>query len=291
MTHTPFPWPGSKANLTDWILSNIPKHSSFTSVFGGSGAVLFAGLESDDTHLCQPEFNDANEDICQFLQTLKEQPDELIGHLRTIPYSRELHDQWGTQYFDGYRPDDPIERASRFYFLRRTQYGADAESLTGFRATAKGRRNAARQWKNSLDRLPQFADLLQTVRISNRDYSALLDDLQQEWEGNSEGDPAFLYFDPPYKGTTHRYGDTAENFEYSSFLEQIKDFPRTPSGPLVMVSTDTRPANSSEYTILQQDHSHSMNAAGGTKNVDEYLVLNYDPDNRITNQTPSLDQF
>ncbi|TKX60582.1 DNA adenine methylase [Halorubrum sp. ASP1] len=290
MSQTPFPWPGNKAQLTDWILDQVPAHSEFVSVFGGSGAVLLAGREHAEIDLHQPHFNDANRDVSQFFRTLRDEPTELIERLKTIPYSRELHQKWGAQFFDGKRPSDPIERAARFYFIRRTQFGGDAESLTGFRATAKGRRNSAKQWANSLSRLPRFAELLDDVTISCEDYSAILRHFRNRPEQEAS-EQVVLYCDPPYSGTEHRYGDTAGGFEFTDFFQQIQSLAQIKNGPQVLISTDNIP-DSSRFYSKTRSHSHSMNAQHGTNQVQEHLLCNFDPNSvRSAGTATTLSEF
>lgn len=274
----PFPWPGSKGGLADWILGTFPRHDTFIDVFGGSGALLFEKTPAE-TEI----YNDADADLVQFMTTLRDAPEELIDRLRMIPYARELHREWATDFFEGHRPSDRIERAARYYFIRRAQYGGEAAKKAGFRATISGRRNPARQWKNSIKRLPDFARRLQGVQIECQDYADLLADY------TSDTPSTVVYCDPPYRDSTNRYQlrDTRDSqagspsspaFDFEEFTATIREFAGRQNGPHVIVSTDVVPPELDALHRVSKGSNFSMNAAGGAKETTEHLLTNFDPE-------------
>lgn len=274
----PFPWPGNKGGLADWILGIFPHHETYVDVFGGSGSLLFEKARSQ-----VDVYNDADPDLVHFMETLRDSPDQLIERLQMVPYARELHNKWATQFFEGHRPDDAVERASRYYFIRRTQYGGEAAKKVGFRGVARGRRNPARQWKNSIGRLPDFADRLQDVALECLDYADLLT------ETDYVGQSTLVYCDPPYRDSTNRYqlqtdqtsttGYSPPSFDFQTFVEMIADLATRPNGPYVVISTDVVPTQLDSLYQLSRDSSFAMNATDGCKETTEYLLANFNPDN------------
>lgn len=274
----PFPWPGNKGGLADWILDAFPRHDTYVDVFGGSGALLF-----EKTPAKTEIYNDADADLVQFMTTLRDVPEELVERLQMIPYARELHHEWTTDFFEGHRPSDRIERAARYYFIRRAQYGGEAAKKSGFRATVSGRRNPARQWKNSIKRLPNFARRLQGVQVECQDYTDLFADI-------ASGTPStVVYCDPPYRDSTNRYQlqDAPDSrptppsnpvFDFEEFVEAVGEFARQQNGPRVIVSTDVVPAELDSLHRVSKGSNFSMNAAGGAKETTEHLLTNFDPE-------------
>ena len=274
----PFPWPGNKGGLADWILDAFPRHDTYVDVFGGSGALLF-----EKTPAKVEIYNDADADLVQFMTTLRDAPEELIERLQMIPYARELHHEWTTDFFEGHRPSNQIERAARYYFIRRAQYGGEAAKKAGFRATVSGRRNPARQWKNSIKRLPNFTRRLQGVQIECQDYTNLFADIA------SDTPSTVVYCDPPYRDSTNRYQlqDASDSqalpssnpaFDFEEFVEAVAKLAGQQNGPHVIVSTDVVPAELDSLHRVSKGGNFSMNAAGGTKETTEHLLTNFDPE-------------
>jgi DNA adenine methylase len=273
----PFPWPGSKGQLANWVLDVFPQHSTYLDLFGGAGSLLFEKAPAKSEI-----YNDADADLVQFMTILRDSPEDLICRLRSIPYARDLHTDWATAFFNGHRPDDGVERAARYYFIRRSQYGGEAAQKVGFRATVDGRRNPARHWANSIDRLPTFSTRLQDVRIECEDYDTLLADL------DLQTDSTLVYCDPPYPNSSHRYDlagsddtpgqQTVPSFRFESFAERIKTLATHRDALYVVVSTDTIPPGLEALYCLSKDSSFAMNAVNGTKSTTEHLLTNFDPE-------------
>lgn len=288
----PFPWPGNKGKLADWILDAFPRHDTYVDVFGGSGALLF-----EKTPAGTEIYNDADADLVQFMTTLRDAPEELVERLQMVPYARKLHHEWTTDFFEGHRPSDQIERAARYYFVRRAQYGGEAAKKVGFRATVDGRRNPARQWKNSIQRLPQFARRLQGVRIECQDYASLLADVASNTRST------VVYCDPPYRDSTNRYqlqdAESSEAapsqspvFDFDEFVATIGTLTEKQNGPRVIISTDVVPSGLSTLNRVTKGSNFSMNAAGGAKETTEHLLTNFDPDSAPSHsENASLSAF
>lgn len=192
-----FPYIGGKSNIADWVVENLPAHRRYVEPFAGSASVLVTKEPSPDEVI-----NDVDGDIVQFFFVLRERGDELAEWLRDVPYARDVHQEWSREFYDGYRPDDPVERAGRFFFLRYAQTAAKYDSKAGFKATAFS--SPAKTFENKRERLREFADRLSGVVVENKDYQEMFEIYDRANDGSADdldvGDGTVFYCDPPYIG-------------------------------------------------------------------------------------------
>jgi DNA adenine methylase len=258
---TPFPYPGNKTRLAEWILQNTIDHETWVAPFGGAGGILFNKTPSRNEVL-----NDLNGDIITFYRVLRDQREELEEYLRLIPYSAEQYREWKEEWDKQWRPDDDVKHAAILYFLQRASFGADQ---TGFRAVASGRKNSSRQFFNSLDRLEDFSKRLEGVILHNCDYTEIIDKYADDKD-------TFIYLDPPYKNGSERY-DTGR-FSSWRFAEEVGRL----SGDYNaywMVSSVSVPLTIGCYPTIETDLAHQVNHIdGGSSTMTEKLTMNYLPD-------------
>jgi len=127
---------------------------------------------------------------------------ELAEWLQTVPYSRTQYEQWVTSFYDGVRPDDPIERAGRYFALRYMQYVGESASPNGFKVRAK--RSPARTFDNARQRIHALARRFDQVTVENQDYHAILENY------DDTAVDVLFYCDPPYIGAEDYYGYLVE---------------------------------------------------------------------------------
>jgi DNA adenine methylase len=260
MAENVFGYPGGKTNMADWILAHFPDHQCYVEPFAGSAAVLANKPPSNSEVL-----NDRDGDIVQFFEVLRDRPDELIAWLRDTPHSRELHEQYGERFYNGHRPDDPVERAGRFWYLRETSFGGKYRTLSGYNGSRK--RNVARRTRNKRERLRRFSDRFDHVQIESLDYAAVFE--------RYDSPETLFYCDPPYV----EEGDvlySGADFDHARFVDELEalagywcvSYTDLPDG-LAEIATAIR-EKEQRYRIAQGD--------GWDKTGDEKLVMNYDPD-------------
>lgn len=266
----PLTYPGNKAKHASTIIENMPDHETYIEVFGGTAGVLFNKKPSRNEVI-----NDADADLHTFLSVLKQRPCELQEWLSNRPYSEhEYKDLRGT-WHRGWRPEDDVERAGTYFYLRRASFGSD---LGGFRAEADGRRYSPRQFSNAINRLEDLSDRLQDVLLLNRDFEDVITKY-----GNSQN--ALLYMDPPYKHELHHYKDGL--FERGRFAEVLADITggdiydgdwHEQDPAYWMLSCATIPISIEDlpFPTLELDCSHHINNRDGVKRVSEKLVMNFD---------------
>jgi DNA adenine methylase len=256
-----FPYPGNKAKHAEWIIRQFPAHGCYVEPFGGAAGVL-ANKPASKVEI----YNDRDGDLVQFFDVLRERGDDLADWLRDLPYAREKYEEWASEWYDGWRPDDPVRRAGVFFFLRATAFGAKYRYEGGFKISTS--RNQAMTYRNQIERLHAFADRFRgQVTIENRDYAEILE--------RYDGADTLFYLDPPYADATFRYR-RGKDFDHAAFAKALDDI----EGRWV-VSYSAPPSSVREVaeTIATRTTKYQMAAGhnGPADEVNETLLLNYDP--------------
>lgn len=265
-----FPYPGNKSRFAEWILSHFPDHDCYVEVFGGAAGVL---ANKPPSH--NEVYNDIDGDLVQFFDVLRERGDELADWLTDLPYSREMHEKWSDRWYDkGWRPDDPVQRAGVFYYLRATSFGGKYRYPGGFATSIQ--RNQARTYDNGIDRLRSFADRFSEVVVEHLNWQACIDQYDA-WGDGSEDDPrTLLYCDPPYYDTTLRYRH-GQDFDHEAFASVLNG---AESEWVVSYDTVPKPVQKVATTVVQQGVTSQMgigyNDEPATRS--ETLLLSFDRD-------------
>ncbi len=260
MPFSAFPYIGGKTRLADWVVSHLPPHTTYVEPFGGSGAVLLNKPQSK-----VEVFNDADSDVVTFFRVARERRDELAEWCRYTPFSEQLHDEWADEFFAGERPDNELEHAGRWLFLRYSQYAGKVSRKSGFKRESpddeKGSRNA-RNWQNAPERIEQVAERFRGVSVVNEDYSTVLDRYD---------DPDMVFYvDPPYVEKEDLYLEYADHAALEEQLQNIEG--------RAIVSYTQKPAGCyDDWHVVERDVTHS--AAGSGKTATERLFLNFEPEN------------
>lgn len=261
MTESVFPYPGGKSYLAPWIIEHLPPHKCYVEVFGGGASVLLT-KESSHTEI----YNDLDDDLVQFFRILREQEEELVEWLDKVPYAREQHQQFKDDFYSGDRPDDPIERAGRFFYLRYSQYASKYRTPSGFAGAHQ--RNKARKLRNATEKLQKFANRFRDVQIEKLDFEELITRYDSE--------NTLFYCDPPYMDegdALYRHGE----FDHERFVDVLED-----TDGKWAVSYQRLPERLEEYVIVEKGRSQFMNKQHNndsrSKDAVERLVMNYDLD-------------
>jgi len=262
MTDSVFPFPGGKSYLAPWIIEHFPPHKCYVEVFGGSAAVLINKRESHTE-----VYNDKDGDIVQFFKMLREREAELVEWLNMTPYAREQHQEWKTDFYSGERPDDPIERAGRFFYLRYSQYAAKYRTASGFAGAHQ--RNKARKVRNASEKLHKFADRFKNVQIECLDFAEVIDRYDSEI--------TFFYADPPYMDEGDALYRHEEDFNHERLVEALQN-----TEGKWAVSYQRLPEELESYVVVEKGRSQFMNKQhdneGRSTKATERLVMNYNLD-------------
>lgn len=181
-------WAGGKRALLSEISKRIPAYSgSFFEPFLGAGALFFATPDSVKRYI-----NDANSELIETYQVIRDNVDELIEQLRHHVNDRDHFYEvrsWDKQ--PGFARRSPVERAARFIYLNKTCFNGL------YRVNSSGHFNVPfGDYKKpdfiAEENLRAVSNLLSDrslVSISNGDYRALTSKALAD---------DFVYFDPPY---------------------------------------------------------------------------------------------
>lgn len=274
MAESVFGYPGAKTLLSSWIIDHFPAHETYIEPFGGSAAVLVNKAPSYNEI-----FNDVDGDIVHFFEMLRDDADELTEWLRARPYSRDLHLKYAHEFYDGYRPEDDIERAGRFFYLRNTQFAQKFVGVSGFRLGVS--RNHANEYVNRIDALDEFRERLRGVQIENLDYGDLVE--------RTDRPGTLYYFDPPYLDVDRPLYTNHEGFDHGRFVDVLEGI----EGRWVVSYTTLPNGLRDGHHVVEKDKRNTMRAGvGGWEAEDtERLVMNFDPGQTPLFSTPEQTQL
>lgn len=261
MVKTVFPYPGGKTYLAKWILDHFPAHECYVEVFGGGASVLVNKEPSFNE-----VYNDLDGDLVQFFQVLREQPDELREWLNRVPFSREQHNQFKTAFYNGERPDDNIERAGRFFYLRHSQYAGKYCSPSGFVGMAG--RSKARWLRNATKELEDFADRFTDVTVENLDFEALIE--------LYDSPETLFYCDPPYVEEGDALYSHEDAFNHGRLAKTLSNI----EGRFICSYMDIPDElSNADLSIKERESTQHMNKNHETRRESaiERLVMNFNP--------------
>lgn len=255
-----FPYPGGKTPYVTQIREKFPSHHTYVEPFGGSASVLLNKKPS-----YAEVFNDLNGDIVHFFRVLREQREGLIEWLEHVPFARDVYDEWADDFWSGHRPEDDIERAGRFYYLRFSNFNGRLDRRNGFKTG--GERNEARSFRSAIETLDAVVARLQEVTIENLDYREILEKYDRE--------DTLFYLDPPYVDATDPYYSSDDQaFDHGALVEALADvdgywicsYGELPEGLRDVAETV------GDFTAR-----YSMRYADRRDEATERLAMNFDP--------------
>lgn len=252
-----FPYPGNKSRIADWIIDRFPDHDCYVEAFGGAGGVLYHKPRSKIE-----VYNDISGEVWNFFDVFARKPDELVARLEKVYYAKNQLEKWNNHI-----PDDPVDRAARFFFMRYAVFGSDLKG-GGFRRMKH--RDTAGAFERAVSDLPDRADRLRGVTIDNLDWAEVVD--------RYDGPDTLFYFDPPYVGPGDGLYEHDGKFDHGRFVDRLSDI----EGYWI-VSYEDIPDPAPEYEHMAENGTKNAvrNGQDDTERV-ERLLLNYDPDETPT---------
>lgn len=187
---------GGKNRLAKIIISYFPEHTCYVEPCAGGAQVLFR------KHASKVEvLNDLDGEVVNFFRVCQSHPDELIRCIRYHLTSR--------RWFELLKRTDPttltdIQRAVRFFYIRKTSFGARVLSpVFGYCVTGQPRFQPAR----IPDLIAKAHRRLENVQIECLPYQQIL----KRYDSRE----TLFYIDPPY----WRLPYYNHNFTDSDFAE------------------------------------------------------------------------
>lgn len=203
--HGPVTQTGGKNRLAKTIIPMFPPHACYAEPFCGGAQVFFHKSPSKVEVL-----NDLDGELINFFRVAQSHPDELI---------RCLHYHLGSRrWFDLYKTTDPktltdIERAVRFFYIRRLSFGGKVLSPTfGYSVVGRPRFRPAR----IPEMIQRAHKRLQEVQIECLPYQQILK--------RYDNKQTVFYLDPPYWNLPYYHHNfTKEDFiELAALIARIK---------------------------------------------------------------------
>jgi DNA adenine methylase len=229
-------YPGSKWNISDWIISSMPPHKAYLEPFFGGGAVFFSkepvGYET---------INDINSDVTNLFKVIRERPDELSWLVDVTPYSRK-------EFLEAHhnRPENELERARVFLVKCWQGFGSRLSSRPGWSCEIKpgAKQNSiVGRWNKVPEAIQLVTGRLKNAQIENMDAVTLIKRYRRE--------DILIYADPPYVMESRTggkyYSHEMTNEQHIRLLEVLNQHP----GPVLIsgYESDLYQEHLEEWTI------------------------------------------
>jgi DNA adenine methylase len=191
---SPLTWVGGKYYSAARILNAFPSPESYTTYvepFGGAGHVLFRKPLYQHIEV----YNDANGSLVNFWMQCRNQPKELQALVDSLPYSRQLHDEWHKQLFVDNGLTD-LEKAVQWFYVLRSSFGSMlGKTKSGWayvinRSGTNSRNSMANRIHSIADTFSVVAERLKNVQVEHRNFDKVI--------ATYESHNTLFYCDPPY---------------------------------------------------------------------------------------------
>lgn len=247
----PFSRIGGKTKLVPFLLSIIPKHTTYVEAFVGGGSLFFAKPLAERNVI-----NDLDKDIIAMYEDIRD--------ISSIPFS-----------FDETNMSKEVFNT----LLLTTQFNSIEERLFRNLYLTKNSFSGSRKCYSENNRkepltylkrnLPYFQHKLKNTIIHNTDYQEIV----KEYDSPS----TLFYFDPPYSKNKKGWG-----YENEVSLDSIKNTLSKIKGEFIL-SYDYSPEIVNEfkdYTIIEVDTKYETTQKYST--TKEIVVLKHQPNTNLS---------
>jgi len=213
---SPLRYPGGKSRAITQIMPHIPVDlQEYREPFFGGGSVYFAVKNLFGSRVKTYWVNDIYTDLYDFWRAARDDNQRLVDAVQAM---RNDYSEGRTLYHTLKDAPDlsAFDRAVRFFIMNRITFSGVMDA-GGYSQQAFERRFTP----SSIQRLQTIGYWLQGTKITNEDYSLLLE---------TPGDDVFIFLDPPYLSKTHSrlYGKRGElhtGFDHERFAESLYHCP------------------------------------------------------------------
>jgi len=221
---TPLRYPGGKSKaiktLSQWYPQVI---SEYREPFLGGGSIAIDVTKSNPdipvwvNDLYVPLYNfwvqlrDRGQDLSENVREQKEKMLESGTQEEKDKFAKELFNKYSAE-IDTY---DGFQKAVAFFIMNKCSYSGLTENSTFSQTAANSNFSLV-----GADKLAQFSDLIKNWKITNIDYSEVM---------NSDGpENTFVFLDPPYDIKDFLYGKNREmhkSFDHEQFAQNVYKCP------------------------------------------------------------------
>ncbi len=212
MIKSPLRYPGGKSRAVDLIATLLPSFDEFREPFLGGGSVfVYAKQKYPKNNFWG---NDLYNDLFTFWKMCQTDTDAVIRKIRELktayPIGKDLH-KFLKENLGNF---NDLEKAAAFFIFNRTTFSGTTLS-GGYSEQA----NIGRFTESSIQRLNDFGKIIQGTKITNTDYSELVE---------QAGQNVFIFLDPPYFSATKsalygKNGNMHKSFDHIRFAKTMKN--------------------------------------------------------------------
>jgi DNA adenine methylase len=212
MIKSPLRYPGGKSRSVDLISTIIPEFDEFREPFLGGGSIFIYAKQRFPNKTFW--INDLYFELYKFWEMTQKDVDALIDKIyewrNQFPVGKELH-KFLNENLANF---NDLERGAAFFIYNRITFSGTSLS-GGFSEHAF----TGRFTESSIQRLNQFAKVINGSTITNLDYEELV---------KREGENVFIFLDPPYYSATKsalygKNGNMHKSFDHVKFAENMKN--------------------------------------------------------------------
>ena len=187
-TKPPFGYFGSKQRIACQILPMLPPHNAWVEGFCGSAALTLAKPPAPIEII-----NDADGQVVNLFQQLRDNADELCESIALTPYSRE---EFKAACSSEEKDITPLEKARLFLVTAmmtvNSTYGKPPGGFSFSNSYSRQKKEPrVNRWYNLPDRIEKVVERLRGIRIENRDACELM-------QMFIDRPASLVYLDPPY---------------------------------------------------------------------------------------------
>lgn len=254
-------YPGAKWRLSEWIIPQMPAHTSYVELFCGSAAVFFRKPPSRIETL-----NDIDQNVTNFFKVLREHKDELAQAVYFTPWSRDEYEgvmTWSSERDYMRKTGDPVEDARRFLVRLWQGHGSKTSDRTSWRYDIHCRNGSCpKEWLRLPKVISLAAERLKEAQIENRPALDVL--------ARYAFHDVLIYADPPYPLSTRSrrlYANEMSNEDHKELLVALDNHP----GPVLLSSY---PNELYDQQLQHWTRKTKKTLAEGGKTREEVLWLN-----------------
>jgi len=216
---TPLRYPGGKSKAIKTLSQWYPKViTEYREPFIGGGSIAIDVTKANPNipvwinDLYVPLYNfwmqlrDRGQDLSESVREQKEKMLESGTQEEKDKFAKELFNQYATE-IDTY---DDFQKAVAFFIMNKCSYSGLTENSTFSPTAANSNFSLV-----GADKLAQFSELIKNWKITNIDYSEVM---------NAPGKDVFVFLDPPYDIKDFLYGKDREmhkSFDHDRFAEDV----------------------------------------------------------------------